>query len=257
MIELPSLREMLAAGVHFGHKRARWNPKMAPYIFATKNSVSIIDLEKTRILLKQALEYIAREISEGKTVVFVTSKRQARDVVKEAAISCEMPYVTEKWRGGTLTNWDVVAKNFKTLKNLQGQIAAPEFARLTNIEQNQIKEKAAKLERIFGGLSSLTKKPDILFLIGAYDEKIALSEAKQVGVKIVALVDSNANPTDVDWPIPANDDATKAIKLLTETVAKTISENLPKKTAVEKNPNFKIQMSNEVQIPKSKFDISY
>ena len=225
MTGLPTLREMLAAGVHFGHKRARWNPKMAPYIFASKNGVSIIDLEKTRETLGRVLEIIAKEVSEGKIIVFVTSKRQARDIVREAAESCNMPYVVEKWRGGTLTNWNVVAKNFKTLKNLNEQIAAPEFTKLSNIEQNQIKEKAAKIERIFGGLSSLTKKPDILFLIGAYDEKIALKEAKQEGIKVVALADSNANPEEIDWPIPANDDATKAIKLMVNIMAKTIREN--------------------------------
>lgn len=228
-MELPTLREMLAAGVHFGHKKARWNPKMAPYIFATKNGVSIIDLEKTREMLGRALEFIAKEVSEGKMIVFVTSKRQARDIVKAAAESCGMPYVVEKWRGGTLTNWNVVAKNFKTLKNLNEQIAAPEFVKLSNIEQNQIKEKAAKIERIFGGLATLTKKPDILFLIGAYDEKIALKEAKQVGVTIVALADTNADPEEIDWPIPANDDATKAIKLMADIVAKTIAENKPAK----------------------------
>jgi len=228
-MELPTLREMLAAGVHFGHKKARWSPKMAPYVFATKNGISIIDLEKTREALGRALEFIANEVFEGKKIVFVTSKRQARDIVKAAAESCGMPYVVEKWRGGTLTNWDVVAKNFKTLKNLNEQTAAPEFAKLSNIEQNQIKEKAAKIERIFGGLSELPKKPEILFLIGAYDEKIALKEAKQVGVKIVALADTNADPEEIDYSIPANDDATKAIKLMVDVVAAIIKENLPKK----------------------------
>lgn len=229
-MELPTLREMLAAGVHFGHKKARWNPKMAPYIFANKNGVSIINLEKTQEMLERTLEFIAKEVSEGKNVVFVTSKRQAREIVKKAAESCDMPYVVEKWRGGTLTNWDVVSKNFKTLKNLNEQIAAPEFVKISNIEQNKVKEKAAKIERIFGGLAELKKKPDMLFLIGAYDEKIALSEAKQVGITVVGLADTNADPEVIDWPIPANDDATKSIKLMADTVAKTIKENLPKKT---------------------------
>ena len=229
-METPTLREMLAAGVHFGHKRARWNPKMEEFIFATKNGVSIINLEKTGEMLGRTLEFIAKEVSEGKNVVFVTSKRQARDIVKEAAESCGMPYVVEKWRGGTLTNWDIVSKNFKTLKNLNEQIASPEFAKISNIEQNKVKEKAAKIERIFGGLADLKKKPDILFLIGAYDEQIALKEARNVGIKIVALADTNANPEEVDFAIPANDDATKSIKLMVDTVAVTIKENLPKKT---------------------------
>lgn len=228
MVESPTLREMLAAGVHFGHKKARWNPKMAEYIFATKNGVSIINLEKTKEMLDKALQEVSDEIKTGKNIVFVTSKRQAREIVKEAAESCGMPYVVEKWRGGTLTNYDVISKNFKTLKSLNEQIKNPAFEKLSNIEQNQIKEKAAKLERIFGGLSNLNKKPDILFLVGAYDEQIALKEAKNVGVKIVALVDTNADPNKVDWPIPANDDATKSIKLLVDTFAKAIAEVKPK-----------------------------
>lgn len=230
MVESPTLREMLAAGVHFGHKKARWNPKMAEYIFATKNGVSIINLEKTKEMLEKALQEVSDEIKAGKNIVFVTSKRQAKDIVKTAAESCGMPYVVEKWRGGTLTNYDVISKNFKTLKSLNEQIKSPVFEKLSNIEQNQIKEKAAKLERIFGGLSNLNKKPDILFLVGAYDEQIALKEAKHEGVKIVALVDTNADPNKVDWPIPANDDATKSIKLLVDTFAKAIAEVKPKQT---------------------------
>jgi len=228
MFKTPTLREMLAAGVHFGHKRARWNPKMAPYIFTTKNGVSIIDLEKTREKLEIALGAITDEIKVGKNVVFVTSKRQAREVVKDAAKFCNMPYVVEKWRGGTLTNYGIVSENFKTLKKLKDQIASADFSKISNIEQNQVKEKMEKIERIFGGLAELKKKPDILFLIGAYDEKIALKEAKKEGVKTVALIDTNANPEEVDWPIPANDDATKAIKLMVDTFAKAIKEVKPR-----------------------------
>jgi len=221
----PTLQEMLAAGVHFGHKRARWNPKMAEYIFTTKSGVSILDLEKTKEMLDKALEFISKEISDGKKIVFVTSKRQAKDVVREAAISCEMPYVVEKWRGGTITNFEIVSENFKTLKKLKEQISSAEFEKLSNIEQNQLKERAEKIERFFGGIAELKKKPDILFLVGAYDEKIALKEARAEGIPVVALVDTNTDPEEIDWPIPANDDATKAIKLIVETVAKTINES--------------------------------
>lgn len=231
MVESPTLREMLAAGVHFGHKRARWNPKMEELIFATKNGVSIINLEKTKAMLERALQYVSDEVKAGKIVVFVTSKRQAREAVKEAAESCGMPYVVEKWRGGTLTNFDVVSKNFKTLKTLNEQIASPEFQKLSNIEQNQIKEKAEKLERIFGGLSELKKKPDILFLIGSHEEQIALKEAKNQGISTIAVVDSNADPNQVDYAIPANDDATKSIKLLVDTFAKAIAEVKPTQEA--------------------------
>jgi len=229
-MESLTLREMLAAGVHFGHKRARWNPKMEEYIFATKNGVSIINLEKSKAMLEKALQAVTDEVKSGKNVVFITSKRQAKEIVKEAAISCGMPYVVEKWRGGTLTNYEIVSKNFKTLKDLNVQIASPEFDKISNIEQNKIKEKAAKLERIFGGLAELKKRPDILFLIGAHDEQIALKEAKNQGIKVVALVDTNADPRDIDWPVPANDDATKSIKLMVDTFAKAIAEVKPVKT---------------------------
>jgi small subunit ribosomal protein S2 len=229
-MESPTLREMLAAGVHFGHKRARWNPKMEEFIFATKNGVSIINLEKTKEMLDKALQAVTDEVKAGKNVVFVTSKRQAREIVKAAAESCSMPYVVEKWRGGTLTNYEIVSKNFKTLKALKDQIASSEFDKISNIEQNKIKEKAAKLERIFGGLADLKKRPDILFLIGAHDEQIALKEAKNQGIKVVALVDTNADPREIDWPVPANDDATKSIKLMVDTFAKAIAEVKPKAT---------------------------
>lgn len=228
MVEAPSLREMLTAGVHFGHKRARWNPKMAEYIFATKNGVSVINLEKTKAQLENALEFVTDQVKAGKNVVFVTSKRQAKEIVKQAAESCGMPYVVEKWRGGTLTNYETISKNFKTLKSLKEQISSQEFGKLSNIEQNQVKEKLAKLERIFGGLSELKKKPDILFLIGSHDEKIALKEAQKEGIATLAIVDTNADPNEVDYAIPANDDATKSIKLLVETIAKAIAEVKPK-----------------------------
>jgi small subunit ribosomal protein S2 len=230
MVEIPSLRDMLAAGVHFGHKKARWNPKMVPYIFGTKNGVNIINLEKTREMLEAALIAVVDEINAGKNIVFVTSKRQAKEVVKEAAISCGMPYIAEKWRGGILTNFDVVSKNFKTLKNLTDQMESADFQKISNIEQNKIKEKAEKIERIFGGIATLKKKPDMLFLIGAYDEQIAMKEAIRERIPVVALVDTNANPEEISWPIPANDDATKSIKLLVTTFAKAILEAKPKQT---------------------------
>lgn len=222
----PTLQEMLSAGVHFGHKRARWNPKMSEYIFTTKNGVSVINLEKTKEMLDKALEFLSKESSEGKKIVFVTSKRQAREVVREAAISCKMPYVVEKWCGGTITNFSIVSENFKTLKKLREQISSSDFQKLSNIEQNKMKEKAEKIERFFGGISDLKKKPDVLFLIGSHDEKIALKEAISEGIPVVAMVDTNADPEKVDWVIPSNDDATKAIKLIVEAVSKTINEGI-------------------------------
>ena len=180
-------------------------------------------------MLDVALVVATNAVKAGQKIVFVTSKRQARDVVMAAAKDCGMPYITEKWRGGILTNFEIISKNFKTLKNLNEKIASLEFTKLSNIEQNKIKEKAEKIERIFGGISELKKKPDMLFLIGAHDEQIALKEARNENIPVIALADTNADPEAINWPIPANDDATKSIRLLVETFSKAIKEIKPEK----------------------------
>lgn len=225
MVQAPSLRQMLEAGVHFGHRTSRWNPNMAPYIFTSKSGVHVINLESTAAKMEEAMKFLAGLASEGKTVIFVGTKKQAASIVKEAAIACGMPYVNCRWLGGTLTNFDVFKASVKKFEQKKELIESPKFAELTKREQTMLREEVAKGERVFGGLVKLEKRPDALILIGAHDEKNALSEGKLVGIPIVAITDTNVNPTLIDYPVPANDDATKSIKLFADVFSKVIKEN--------------------------------
>lgn len=225
MLKLPTLEELLEAGVHFGHKTARWNPKMKPYIFASKTGVHIINLEKTQEHLKPALDFLAEEARNGKNIVFVGTKKQAEEIVKKAAESCDTYYVTDRWLGGIITNFEIVQRAFKKLERNKVILQSEEANQMTKRDKIILQKEIEKGEKLVGGLVKLQKRPDVLILIGANDEKNALMEAKKVGVKIIALVDTNADPTIVDFPIPANDDATKSISLFAELFAKTIKEN--------------------------------
>jgi small subunit ribosomal protein S2 len=225
MVSTPTLKEMLQAGVHFGHKTSRWHPKMAPYIFASKSGVHVINLEKTQEKLKEALEYLEKVSSEGKKAVFVGTKKQAQEIVKEAALSCGMPYITERWLGGTLTNFAVVQKAIKKLEKMKVMSQGREFEEMKKRDRVKLAQAIEKSEKLVGGLVTMTEVPEALILIGAHDEKNAVLEAKSAGVKIVALLDSNANPIGIDFPIPANDDATKSITMFSKLFADTIKKN--------------------------------
>jgi len=224
MAKMPTLREMLNAGVHFGHKTSRWHPKMDEYVFMAKNGVHVINLEKTAMELEKAVEFLKQIASEGKTVVFVGTKKQASTIVKKAAISCGMPYIDSRWVGGTLTN-------FETIKSAVGRFQSrredleKEDGKLSKKELSKLRDKTEKGERLFGGITGLTKKPDAFILIGAHDEKNALHEANLDNIPVVALVDTNTDPTLIDYPIPANDDATKSIELFANLFAQVIKEN--------------------------------
>jgi small subunit ribosomal protein S2 len=232
MVELPSLREMLDAGVHFGHKTSRWSPKMAPYIFTAKSGVHVINLEKTQEELKKAVDFIKKEAEAGKMFVFVGTKKQSGEIIKDAAISCGMPYVNTRWLGGTLTNFDAIRSAAKKLKKQKEELEN-ENTVLTKSELSKIRKEVGRGEKYLGGLINLDRKPDALLLFGSYDEKIAVKEAKRVGISIVATVDTNADPTIIDYPIPANDDATKSVKLFAQLFAQTISEARKKSAKVD------------------------
>ena len=225
MVTLPTLPELLEAGVHFGHKTARWNPKMKSSIFASKSGVHIINLEKTQEQLKAALGFLASEAKAGKTIVFVGTKKQAQEIVKKAAESCDMPYVTARWLGGTITNFDIVQRAFKKLDRAKLTLQSKEAEALTKRDKSLLQKEIEKSEKLVGGLVKLQKRPDVLILIGAYDEKNANLEANMVGIPTIALVDTNADPAKVAYPIAANDDATKSISLFSDLFAKTIKEN--------------------------------
>jgi len=224
MVKMPTLREMLDAGVHFGHKTARRHPKMEEYIFMAKNGVNVINLEKTAEKLEEACNFLKTLSSESKTIVFVGTKKQASAIVKKAAINCGMPYVDFRWVGGTLTNFDTIKVAIGGFVAQKEEIERDK-EKLSKKELSKLTDKVEKGEKLFGGIVNLTKKPDAFILIGSHDEKNALKEAIIDKIPVVALVDTNDDPTDVTYPIPANDDATKSIELFADLFSRVIKEN--------------------------------
>lgn len=224
-VDTLSMMDMLKAGAHFGHLTAKWHPKMEPYIFTAREKVHIIDLQKTIEALEKALTFIASEASRGKKILFVATKRQARDVVKEAAESCGMPYVTGRWLGGTLTNFETISKQIKKLHDYYQMEKSGQLAKYKKREQLMIKEEIERLEKNVGGIKDLKQLPDALFIIDIDREAIALKEAKVKNIPVVALVDTNVNPEKVDYPIPANDDAIASITLFVNFIAQTVKQN--------------------------------
>ncbi len=228
MAKSPSLRELLDAGVHFGHKTSRWSPKMAPYIFTSKSGVHIVNLEQTDEKLRDAANFLEREIAAGKIYVFVGTKKQSSEIVKEAAISCGMPYINTRWLGGTLTNFDMIKSAIKKMKKQKEELEST-TTELSKSELSKVRREVERGEKYLGGLVSLDRKPDGLILFGSHDEKNAVKEAKKIGLPIIAVTDTNTDPTVIDYPVPANDDATKSVKLISEYLASVIKESVPKK----------------------------
>ena len=223
-MKIPSMAEMLQAGVHFGHQVSRWHPKMEEYIFTQRNGVHIINLEQTREKLEQALQAAKAMAAEGKLIVFVTTKPQARVLVKQAAIDCGMPYLVERWMGGLLTNFPEMKKLIKKYLSLKEQKASGELERYTKAEQVRIGKELEKMDLTLAGLSSLTKLPDALFIPSLQREKTAVTEANRMGVPIIGVCDTNANPTKAEYAIPGNDDAVNAIAMIVGLVAEAIKE---------------------------------
>jgi len=219
---IPSLEEMLKAGVHFGHRSSKWNAKMKEYIHTTRNKVHIIDLEKTEKKLKNALEFI-NEIKEKKgIIVFVGTKVAAKDITKQIAEEVGMPYVIERWIGGTLTNFKVISKRLEHIRDLESKEKEGELKKYTKKEQHEFNVEIQKLNRYFGGIKEITKLPDALFVIDASKEKLAIKEAKMKNIPVVGLCDTNSDPTTVDYPIPVNDDAISSLKLILGAVVKVL-----------------------------------
>ena len=224
-MDYPTLEELLKAGVHLGHVASRWNPKMEPFIFTTRNRVHVIDLEKTLDRLKKALEYVKKVASEGNAVLFIGTKRQSKDAVQKAAKDCGMPYVTIRWLGGTFTNFKTIQKTVKKLERLQQMRDAEDFEKkYTKKERLLMEREISKLENLFEGIKSMKKLPQAVFAIDINHDRIAVREAKSAGVKVIALVDTNSNPKEVDYPIPSNDDAVKAVSLMARLVSDAVNE---------------------------------
>ncbi len=218
------LKNLLDAGCHFGHQSQRWNPKMSSYLYGVKEGIHIFDLAKTKEGLEKAMEFVRQTTAEGGKIIFVGTKRQAQAMVKEEAQKAKMPFITERWLGGIISNWDNIKKSINKLKDLKAQKEAGELKKYTKRENILIDREIARLERFFGGLADLEDLPAALFVIDVKKEKAAIQEAAKKGIKIVAVVDSNSDPELVDWVIPANDDAVGSIKLIVETIGRAAKE---------------------------------
>mgnify|MGYP004702463447 CR=1 FL=1 len=221
MAEL-SMRQMLEAGVHFGHQTRYWNPKMAPYIFGERSHIHIINLEKTLPLYREAMEFVKRLVADGGSVLFVGTKRAARDAVAEEAQRCGMPYVNQRWLGGTLTNFKTVRQSIKRMKELDLQSEDGTFERLGKKEVIRLRREMEKLEKSLGGIKEMNALPDALFVIDVGHEKIAVSEARKLGTPIVGIVDTNNLPDNIDYVIPGNDDAIRAVQLYAQGIADAV-----------------------------------
>lgn len=217
-----SMRDMLKAGVHFGHQTRYWNPKMAQFIFGARNKVHIINLEKTVPLFNDALSFLTSIAERKGKILFVGTKRAAGDAVKESALKCGQYYVNKRWLGGMLTNWKTVRQSINRLKELESQSADGTFEKLTKKEVLILEREMKKLENSLGGIKNMGGLPDVIFVIDADHEHIAITEARNLGIPVVAVVDTNSNPDGVDYIIPGNDDAIRAVRLYTEAVADSI-----------------------------------
>ena len=223
-----TLMDMLKAGVHFGHKTSLWNPKMAGYIYTQRNNIHILDLEKTKNMLTSALGFAEEVAARGGVVLFVGTKRQAKEVVKKAAESCGMPYVVTRWLGGTFTNFRTIQKTIKKMERYEKMIEDGEIKKYTKKEQLMIAREVEKMKLFFSGIKDMKKLPDAIFVLDVKYDEIPVEEARQSKVKVIGLVDTNANPTKVNYVIPSNDDAIKVIDFMANIMAEAINEGKSK-----------------------------
>jgi small subunit ribosomal protein S2 len=221
----PTYNEMLEAGVHYGHLKRKWNPKMLPYIFMERKGIHIIDLNRTAENLERAAYAMKQMAKSGKKILFVATKKQAKDIVATAARSCEMPYVTERWLGGMMTNFSTIRKSVKKMNSIDKMLTDPAIS-ITKKERLTLSREKDKLERVLGGIANLNRLPSAVFMVDIHHEHIALAEAKRLGMKTIAMVDTNSDPNKVDFAIPANDDASKSVKLITDYIINAIKEGL-------------------------------
>lgn len=223
-------KDLLDAGVHFGHLTRKWDPRMAPYIFMEKNGIHIIDLNQTLTSLEQAQNYVRSLARSGKKIMFVATKKQAQEIVSEEAKRLKMPYVTERWLGGMLTNFSTIRKSLKKLSNIERMLSDENTAgNMAKRERLMLSREQVKLERLLGGVSDMGRLPSALFVIDIKREHLAIAEAKRLGIPVIAMVDTNSNPNQVNYAIPANDDAYKSVSLITLAIGKAIEEGILEK----------------------------
>ncbi|MEZ0537961.1 30S ribosomal protein S2 [Caldicellulosiruptoraceae bacterium PP1] len=219
-----SMKQLLEAGVHFGHQTRRWNPKMAEYIFTERNGIYIIDLQKTVKKMDEAYEFVKSQIQEGKKILFVGTKKQAQDTVKEEAERCGMYYINQRWLGGLLTNFRTIKTRIARLKEFQKMEEDGTFELLPKKEVNLLRKEKDRLLKYLGGIKDMEKIPDLIYIVDPKKERNAVLEAKKIGIPIVAIVDTNCDPDEVDYVIPGNDDAIRAVKLITAKIADAVIE---------------------------------
>jgi len=231
-MQLPGYQEMLDAGVHFGHMKRKWNPKMSPYIFMERRGIHIIDLNKTSECLNKACLAAHQMAKSGKKILFVATKKQARDIVAEAAQSVGMPYVTDRWLGGMMTNFSTIRRSIKKMNNIDQMLADGSLSSVTKKERLTLSRERQKLDKVLGGIANINRLPSALFIIDIHHEHIALAEAHKLGLRTIGMVDTNSDPNQVDFAIPANDDASKSVALITAAVTEAIREGLEERKKV-------------------------
>jgi len=219
-----TIKQLLEAGAHFGHQTSRWHPSMKRYIFTKRNGIHIIDLEQTASMLDKACDFIKQVVADGGSILFIGTKKQAQETIEEEAKRCNMYYVNQRWLGGVLTNFSTIQNRIDHLVRLEDQQAKGEFNRLPKKEVLKLEKEMARLNRLIGGFKEMTSLPAALFIVDVTKERLALAEAKRVGIPVAAIADTNCNPIDINYPIPANDDAIKAIKLICSKIADSVIE---------------------------------
>lgn len=219
-----TMKNLLEAGVHFGHQTRRWNPKMAPYIFTERNGIYIIDLQKTVKKVEEAYVFVKEIVEEGGTVLFVGTKKQGQEAIESEAKRCEMPYVNQRWLGGMLTNYKTIKTRIDRLFELEEMEENGTFEMLPKVEVIKLKHERERLEKFLGGIKNMNGTPDCMFVVDPKKENIAVQEAHKLGIPVVGIVDTNCDPEELDFPIPGNDDAIRAVKLIAETIANAVIE---------------------------------
>ncbi|MFZ9759708.1 MAG: 30S ribosomal protein S2 [Burkholderiaceae bacterium] len=236
MAHTPEIQQLLDAGVHFGHLTRKWNPNMAPYIFMERNGIHIIDLQKTQKKLATASEAMGKIAGSGRKILFVATKKQAKEIVSETAKALNMPYITERWPGGMLTNFVTIRKAIKKMSNIDKMKTDGTFETLSKRERLQVDRLRAKLEKNLGSIADMSRLPAALFVVDVMREHIAVEEARNLGIPVFAMVDTNSNPHLVDYVIPSNDDATKSIAVIMDTVSASIKEALSQRKTEKDKP---------------------
>lgn len=246
-----SLKEYLEAGVHFGHQTKRWHPKMKKFIFGERNGIYIIDLQKTMKKFHQAQEFVREVTSRGKSVLFVATKNQAKEIIEDEAKRCDMFYVTQRWLGGMLTNFETIRKSVDKLKKLESKRDDGTYEKLSKKEVSSLEKKRTQLEKNLGGIKEMTALPGVLFVVDIRNEHIAVLEANRLGIPVIGVVDTNSDPDEVQFPIPGNDDAIRSIRLLTSRFVDTILETRQEEASqasVEAEP-VSVNATEEIPVP--------